>query len=56
MSGYTPPPILCRLAKQHPAVVAILKAIVAQEVVADARPQWDSIADALREHAPELAE
>jgi len=43
-------------AKQRPAVVAMLKTIFAQETAADARGQWDSVADALRERAPRLAE
>jgi putative transposase len=42
-------------AKQRPAVVAMLKTIFAQETAADARAQWDSVADALRERAPKLA-
>jgi putative transposase len=43
-------------AKQRPAVVAMLKTIFAQETAADARAQWNSVADALRERAPKLAE
>src|ERR687885_1282686 len=43
-------------AKQRPAVVAMLKTIFAQETAADARNQWNSVADALRERAPKLAE
>jgi transposase-like protein len=43
-------------AKQRPAVVAMLKTIFAQETAADARSQWNSVADALRERAPKLAE
>jgi putative transposase len=39
-------------AKQRPAVVAMLKTIFAQETAADARAQWNSVADALRERAP----
>ena len=35
-------------AKQRPAVVAMLKTIFAQETAADARAQWNSVADALR--------
>jgi putative transposase len=42
-------------AKQRAAVVAMLKAIFAQETAADARAQWNSVADALRERAPKLA-
>src|ERR671916_697549 len=42
-------------AKQRPAVVTMLKTIFAQETAADARAQWDSVADALRERAPKLA-
>ena len=34
----------------------MLKTIFAQETAADARAQWNSIADALRERAPKLAE
>jgi transposase-like protein len=43
-------------AKQRPAVVAMLKTIFAQETAADARAQWNSVADALRERTPKLAE
>lgn len=43
-------------AKQRPAVAATLKTIFAQESAADARAQWDSVAEALRERAPKLAE
>ncbi len=43
-------------AKQRPAVVAMLKTIFAQETAADARAQWNSVADALRERVPKLAE
>jgi transposase-like protein len=43
-------------AKQRPAVVAMLKTIFAQETAADARSQWNSVANALRERAPKLAE
>jgi transposase-like protein len=43
-------------AKQRPAVVAMLKTIFAQETAADARMQWNGVADALRERAPRLAE
>ena len=41
-------------AKQRPAVVAMLKTIFAQETAAEARAQWNSVADALRERAPKL--
>ena len=34
----------------------MLKTIFAQETAADARAQWNSVADALRERAPKLAE
>jgi putative transposase len=43
-------------AKQRPAVIAMLKTVFAQETAADARMQWNSVADALRERAPRLAE
>src|SRR5215217_4640492 len=43
-------------AKQRPAVAAMLKTIFAQETAADARTQWDGVADALRGRAPKLAE
>jgi putative transposase len=43
-------------AKQRPAVVAMLKTVFAQETAADARMRWNSVADALRERAPRLAE
>jgi putative transposase len=43
-------------AKQRPAVIAMLKTIFAQETAADARAQWNSVADALRERVPKLAE
>ena len=43
-------------AKQRPAVTAMLKTIFAQETAAEARAQWNSVADALRERAPRLAE
>jgi len=43
-------------AKQRPAVAAMLKTIFAQESAAEARAQWDSVAGALRERAPKLAE
>ena len=33
----------------------MLKTIFAQETAADARAQWNSVADALRERAPKLA-
>ena len=34
----------------------MLKTIFAQETAADARTQWNSVADALRERVPKLAE
>ena len=43
-------------AKQRPAVTAMIKTIFAQESAADAHAQWNSVADALRERAPRLAE
>jgi transposase-like protein len=43
-------------AKQRPAVVAMLKTIFAQETAAEARAQWNSVAEALRERVPKLAE
>src|SRR4028119_350200 len=43
-------------ANQRPAVVAMLKTIFAQETAAEARTQWNGVADALRERAPRLAE
>src|ERR1700733_9029061 len=43
-------------AKQRPAVVAMIKTIFAQEAAQDAHAQWKSVADALRERAPKLAE
>jgi transposase-like protein len=43
-------------AKQRPAVTAMLTTIFAQETAAEARAQWNSVADALRERAPRLAE
>src|SRR4051794_31972848 len=42
--------------KQRPAVVALLKTIFAQETAEAAREQWASVADALRERFPRLAE
>src|ERR671917_1547141 len=42
--------------KQRPAVVAMLKTIFAQETAEAAREQWTSVADALRERFPKLAE
>lgn len=41
--------------KQRPAVVALLKTIVAQESAEAARDQWGKVADALREKYPKLA-
>src|SRR5579871_3324255 len=43
-------------AKQRPAVMAMIKTIFAQETATDAHAQWKSVADALRERAPRLAE
>jgi transposase-like protein len=43
-------------AKQRPAVMAMIKTIFAQETAADAHAQWKSVADAVRERAPRLAE
>ena len=43
-------------AKQLPAVMAMLKTTIAQEPAADAHAQWKTIAEALRERAPRLAE
>jgi transposase-like protein len=43
-------------AKQRPAVTAMIKTIFAQESAAEAHAQWNSVADALRERAPKLAE
>jgi transposase-like protein len=42
--------------KQRPAVIAMIKTIFAQESAQDARAQWNSVADALRERVPRLAE
>jgi putative transposase len=42
-------------AKQRPAVIAMVKTIFAQETAAEARSQWKTVADALRERAPRLA-
>src|SRR5947208_11662844 len=42
--------------KQRPAVVALLKTIFAQETAENARQQWASVADALRDRFPKLAE
>jgi putative transposase len=42
--------------KHRPAVVAMLKTIFAQDTAAEARTQWGSVADALRERFPKLAE
>src|SRR5689334_19977095 len=42
--------------KQRPAVVAMLKTIFAQDTAEAAREHWTSVADALRERAPKLAE
>jgi putative transposase len=43
-------------AKQRPAVMAMIKTIFAQETAAEAHAQWKTVADALRERAPKLAE
>jgi putative transposase len=43
-------------AKQRPAVMAMVKTIFAQETAAEAHAQWKSVADALRQRAPKLAE
>jgi Transposase, Mutator family len=40
----------------EPAVIAMIKTIFAQETAQDAHAQWKSVADALRERAPKLAE
>lgn len=42
-------------AKQRPAVTAMVKTIFAQETAQEARAQWTTVADALRERAPKLA-
>ncbi len=42
--------------KQRPAVTAMIKTIFAQETSQDAHMQWRTIADALRDRAPRLAE
>jgi putative transposase len=42
--------------KQRPAVVAMLKTIFAQDSATAAQEQWASVADALRERFPKLAE
>ena len=42
-------------AKQRPAVIAMVKTIFAQQTAAEARSQWKTVADALRERAPRLA-
>jgi transposase-like protein len=43
-------------AKQLPAVMAMLKTTIAREPAADAHAQWKTIAEALPERAPRLAE
>ena len=43
-------------AKQRPAVIAMIKTIFAQGTAQDAHAQWKSVADALCERAPKLAE
>jgi transposase-like protein len=42
--------------KQRPAVIAMIKTIFAQDTAQDAHNQWTTVADALRERAPKLAE
>jgi len=42
-------------ARQRPAVIAMVKTIFAQQTAAEARSQWKTVADALRERAPKLA-
>ena len=42
--------------KQRPAVTAMIKTIFAQETSQEAHKQWRTIADALRDRAPRLAE
>lgn len=42
--------------KQRPAVMAMIKTIFAQETAHEAHKQWQTIADALRDRAPRLAE
>jgi hypothetical protein len=42
--------------KQRPAVTAMIKTIFAQETSQEAQRQWQTIADALRDRAPKLAE
>lgn len=42
--------------KQRPAVTAMIKTIFAQETSQEAHKQWQTIADALRDRAPKLAE
>src|ERR1700755_2889737 len=43
-------------AKQRPGGMAMIKTIFAQETAAEAHAQWKTVADALRERAPRLAE
>jgi transposase-like protein len=43
-------------AKQRPAVAAMIKTIFAQESAKEAEMQWNSVAEALAERAPKLAE
>jgi putative transposase len=43
-------------AKQRPAITAMLKTIFAQESATDAHAQWKTVAEALTERAPRLAE
>jgi len=42
-------------AQQRPAVTAMIKTIFAQDTAQEAKKQWNSVADALRERAPKLA-
>src|SRR5215212_6805945 len=42
--------------KQRPAFVALLRTIFAQDTAEAAREQWASVADALRERFPKLAD
>ena len=43
-------------AERRPAVMAMIKTIFAQETAEEAHAQWKTVADALRERAPRLAE
>ena len=42
--------------RQRPAVTAMIKTIFAQETAQEAHKQWQTVADALRDRAPKLAE